>query len=334
MRPSTAVPVACLLTISVAAPATHALAAITQSQEAVPARPAPSTLPSVEDPAALVAPNADSDTGPDQAQGFESSLQDYRGRQKQLGVELRRLRHTYFRNPRAKDLRAAGLEKLKAYNDPAIFEPMIEIFARSGDDVIAAIIDHLASLETPEALATVAWTALFDDHPRRRSMAGEALVRTLNGKAIPHTVKSVVADGLARRHDPHVANAAGLAASLKMADAIPAMIASQVVGRGTGSDGGALAYIIVGQQQAFVSDLEPVVGPSAVAFDPELSVVTEGVVLRVLDSVVVTYRVEVHQALVRLTSDLWGRDTSYLGWDVPKWRRWYTKEFLPEHGPG
>ncbi|MEO1278042.1 MAG: hypothetical protein AAFV77_03705 [Planctomycetota bacterium] len=306
---------------------TIASAAIAQTDGITPATPAPSTLPAVEDPASLAA-------AADAQGGFETSLQDYRVRQKQLETELRQLRYTYFRNKRAHDLRAAGLEKLKAYNDPAIFEPMIEIFARSGDDVIAAIIDHLASLETPEALATIAWTALFDDHPRRRSMAGDTLVRTLDGKTIPHTVKSVVADGLARRHDPHVANAAGLAASLKMADAIPAMIASQVVGRGTGSEGGALAYILIGQQQAFVSDLQPVVGDSAVAFDPELSVVTEGVVLRVLDAVVVTYRVEVNDALIRLTSDLSGEDTSYLGWDQNKWRRWYTREFLPTYEPG
>lgn len=286
-----------------------------------PATPAPSTLPAVEDPSEIAQPDS-----------LTEALKAHHLRREHLEIELKRIRHRYFRNPRAKDLRAAGFEKLKEYNDPAIFESMIEIFSRSGDDVIEFIIGHLASLETPEALATVAWTAIFDTHPRRRAMASDALAQTLDGKDAPNTVKSVVADGLRRSHDPHVANAAGLAATLKMADAIPAMIASQVVGRGTGSDGGALAYIIVGQQQAFVSDLEPVVGDSAVAFDPTLSVVTEGVVLRVLDAVVVTYRVEVHNALVRLTSDLSGRDTSYLGWDVPKWRQWYTKEFLPEFG--
>ena len=284
-----------------------------------PATPAPSTLPAVEDPAEITKPD-----------DLTEALKAHHMRREHLEIELKRLRHRYFRNPRAHDLREAGFEKLKEYNDPAIFESMIEIFSRSGDDVVEFIIDHLASLETPEALATVAWTAVFDKHPRRRAMATDTLAETLDGKEAPRTVKSVVADGLRRSHDPHVANAAGLAATLKMADAIPAMIASQVIGRGNGSDGGALAYIIVGQQQAFVSDLEPVVGDSAVAFDPTLSVVTEGVVLRVMDSVVVTYRVEVHDALVRLTSELGGRDTSYLGWDVPKWRQWYTKEFLPE----
>lgn len=319
MRPTNPVvsTLACLL----------AAAGLALAQEA-PTTPAPSTLPEVEDPNAIrPAANPEQDLT-DQRQ-LQEALRQHHLRRQHLEIELKQLRHKYFRNPRAADLRAAGLEKLKAYNDPAIFESMLEIFSRSGDDVIAAIIDHLASLETPEALATVAWTAVFDSHPRRRDMAASALTRTLDGKPAPQSVKSVVADGLARAHDPHVANAAGLAATLKMADAIPAMIASQVVGRGEGNQGGALAYILVGQQQAFVSDLEPVVGPSAVAFDPELSVVTEGVVLRVLDAVVVTYRVEVHQSLVRLTSDLWGQDTSSLGWDVPKWRQWYTREFLP-----
>lgn len=311
MRP--AISLACLL----------AAAGLAIAQD-TPATPAPSTLPAVEDPNAI-----EPAANPEQDKQVQDALRQHHLRRQHLEIELKQLRHKYFRNPRAYDLRAAGLEKLKEYNDPAIFESMIEIFSRSGDDVVEQIIDHLASLETPEALATVAWTALFDTHPRRRDMATGALTDTLRGKPIPQSVKSVVADGLSRAHDPHVANAAGLAATLKMADAIPAMIATQVVGRGNGSQGGALAYILVGQQQAFVSDLEPVVGPSAVAFDPELSVVTEGVVLRVLDAVVVTYRVEVHQALVRLTSDLWGQDTSYLGWDVPKWRQWYTREFVP-----
>jgi hypothetical protein len=313
MRPTLTLTLA-LLGLSPMAPLAH-------GQDA-PAEPAPSTLPTVENPAEL-------EQAPEVAGDVQAALKAHHMRREALEVELRRIRHTYFRNPRAKDLRAAGLEKLKAYNDPAIFESMLEIFSRSGEDVVEQIIDHLASLETPEALATVAWTAVFDTHPKRRAMATDALAETLDGAEAPRAVKSVVADGLRRSHDPHVANAAGLAATLRMADAIPAMIASQVVGRGNGSDGGSLAYILIGQQQAFVSDLEPVVGDSAVAFDPELSVVTEGVVLRVMDAVVVTYRVEVHDALVRLTSDLSGRDTSYLGWDVPKWRQWYAKEFVP-----
>lgn len=293
--------------------------AMAQDGPITPATPVPSTLPTVEDPASLAKP-----------ENVEAALRAHTMRRQQLEAELRRIRQTYFRNPRATDLRQAGIERLRQYTEPATFEAMIEIFARSGEDVVASIIDHLASLDTPEALATIAWTSVFDDHKGRRAMAHDALARVLHGREVPRSVQSVVAEGLRRSHDPHVANAAGLAATLRLADAIPAMIASQVRGADQPSRGDrSLAYILVGQQQAFVSDLQPVVGNSAVAFDPELSVVTEGVVLRVIDAVVITYRVEVHNALVGLTSDLWGQDTSYLGWDIPRWRRWYAQEFLP-----
>lgn len=291
---------------------------LAQDGAPAPATPAPPSLPSVEDPASLAKP-----------ENVEAALREHTMRRQQLEVELRRIRQTYFRNPRAKDLRQAGIEKLRQYTEPATFEAMIEIFGRSGDDVVQAIFEHLASLDTPEALATIAWTAVFEDHKGRRAMAHDTLSQSLKGRSAPHSVRSVVAEGLRRSHDPHVANAAGLAATLQMAEAIPAMIASQVRGGGQTRGDRSLAYILIGQQQAFVSDLQPVVGDSAVAFDPDLSVVTEGVVLRVIDAVVVTYRVEVHDALVRLTSDLWGQDTSYLGWDIPKWKRWYAGEFVP-----
>lgn len=293
-------------------------AALAQDGPLTPASPAPSMLPPVEDPASLARPES-----------VEAAMREHTLRRGQLETELRRIRQTYFRNPRAKDLRTAGIEKLRQYTEPATFEAMIEIFARSGDDVVGAIFEHLASLDTPEALATIAWAAVFEDHRGRRGMAHDTLAHALKGREVPRSVQSVVAEGLRRTHDPHVANAAGLAATLRLADAIPAMIASQVRGAGEQRGDRSLAYILIGQQQAFVSDLQPVVGNSAVAFDPELSVVTEGVVLRVIDAVVVTYRVEVHAALVRLTSELSGQDTAYLGWDIPRWQRWYAQEFLP-----
>ena len=69
---------------------------------------------------------------------------------------------------------------------------------------------------------------------------------------------------------------------------------------------GALADILVATQQAFVQDLQPVVGDSAVGFDPELGVVTSGTILRVMGAYVVTYRTEVHNSLVGLSSRAWG----------------------------
>jgi hypothetical protein len=71
------------------------------------------------------------------------------------------------------------------------------------------------------------------------------------------------------------------------------------------------------------------VGDSAVAFDPTISVITEGTILRVIDAVVVTYRYEVHNALVGLASQGWGRPTDHLGFDNAAWRKWYADEFVP-----
>src|SRR5262249_9087404 len=136
--------------------------------------------------------------------------------------------------------------------------------------------------------------------------------------------------GLRTGTDDELGVAAHLASGLGLVEAIPMLISAQLGGGGTqvGSAGGdgdehSLAWILVGTQQAFVSALQPVVGNSAVAFDPQVSVVTEGTILRVIDAVVVTYRYEVHNALVDLSSKAWGQSTYKLGWDNPAWRKWY-----------
>jgi hypothetical protein len=247
--------------------------------------------------------------------------------------ELRKLRAEYFRSIRNPQIRQAGIVKLRQYTDPVIFPSLIEIFARDGDDVRGAILDHLVDQQHDDADTVVAWIAVFDKDKNYRAMATQRLQHRVALAGGPTTkIKSVVAEGLRRSRDDEVASAAELAAALNLAEAIPMLINAQVVVRGSGSGGGqerSLAWILVGQQQAFVSGLTPVVGPSSVAFDPQLSVLTTGTVLRVIDAVVVTYRIDVHNALVRLTSNLWERPTAHLGYDGPAWASWYTNEFLP-----
>jgi hypothetical protein len=155
---------------------------------------------------------------------------------------------------------------------------------------------------------------------------------------IPWRIKAVIANGLKQKDERITEAAATLAEQLRMYDMIPAMVNAQVqgpagsgagVGGGVGGDG-ALAYIMVGQQQAYVADLEPVVGDSAVGFDPQLGVVTSGTVLAIGDASVVTYRTEIHYSLRRLANAGWdGRTTDGLGFDQRKWREWFTEEFLP-----
>ncbi len=57
--------------------------------------------------------------------------------------------------------------------------------------------------------------------------------------------------------------------------------------------------------------------------------ITQGTLLRVNDAVVTTYRTEIHNSLVGLSSRYTGRPTIGMGWDQDKWWKWYQEEFLP-----
>jgi hypothetical protein len=148
-------------------------------------------------------------------------------------------------------------------------------------------------------------------------------------------IKSVIAEGLRTGTNDELGAAAQLASGLGLVEAIPMLISAQLGGTVAGQGGRdnnehSLAWIEIGTQQAFISGLTPVVGNSAVGFDPQVSVVTDGVVLRVIDAVVITYLYDVHNSLVDLSSKAWGRPTDKLGFDIPAWRKWYTEEFLPD----
>jgi len=256
--------------------------------------------------------------------------------------ELKLIRAKHFRNIRGTEMRQAGIAKMTAYTEPVLFPPMLEVFGGEGADVQNALLDHFADQNVDEGDATIAWAAVFGKDKPFRDAARARLIakaRANEGK-VSSRVKSVIAIGLKKERTSEVVAAATLAADLRLFDAIPMLIAAQAVGQVSGTaagvgDGGqgddsALAYIVVGKQVAFVSDLTPVVGNSAVAFDPTLSVATEGVVMRVIDAFVVTYRIEVHNSLVGLANGGWdGRSTAPLGWDGRAWRQWYAREFVP-----
>lgn len=263
----------------------------------------------------------------------------YAAAQKQrLAVEkeLKTIRAKHFKTMKNVEIRQAGIGKLKAYTDPATYPLLLEIFAFEDHDVREAILDHLGDQETDEADAAIAWGAVHDADKWFRQEARKRVVERSKKAGISNRVKSAIAAGLRSKDKQAITAAANLAAPLKLYEAIPMLINAQVQG-GTGGGGGgndqgdgALAWILIGTQIAFVSDLQPVVGDSAVAFDPTLSVVTDGVVMRIDGAVVTTYLTEVHQALVDLSSEGWGgRTTAGLGWDQRKWHQWYTDEFKP-----
>jgi len=250
--------------------------------------------------------------------------------------ELRKIRATHFGQSRGVALRQEGILKLREFMDPALFPSMIKIFKREQMDVRLALLDHFLDHQSPEGDTSLAWLGVFDDDQELRAAATERLQKRIakEGKA-PETVTLVVYEGLRSGKKAAMSAAAKLAQNLSLIEAIPWLIAGQVQGQTTGAgtaggeSDGALAWIMVGTQTAFVSDLTPVVGPNAVAFDPQLSVVTEGTVLRVMDAVVVTYYLDLNNALIELTEKEWGQPTRQFGWDSPRWREWYRKEFLP-----
>lgn len=254
----------------------------------------------------------------------------------QTEKELKQLRAKYFRQTRNLETRQVGFSKLHEYTDAALYPTLIELFGSESTDVRDALLDHFASMKTDEADASLAWCAVMHADKGMRQAATTRIQKRVTeaGKA-SNRVQTIIATGLKQTDNGKVAAAAQLASALKLYEAIPMMINAQVTQSGgatQAADGGeaALAYILVGQQQTFVSDLTPIVGDSAVGFDPTLSVLTEGTIMRIIDAVVITYRTEVNAALIALSSEGWGgQPTAQLGWDNRAWREWYAHEFVP-----
>ncbi len=249
--------------------------------------------------------------------------------------ELKKIRAKYFRGVRNTETRQVGILKLREFTDAAIYPSLISLFQEEDADTQAAVLDHLRDLKTDESDASLAWAAVFGKSKSFRDLASSRTrERVGETKKVSERIKWVVSLGLRDRANEQVTAAAQLAQGLKLYEAIPMLINAQVAqaaGPTRADDGGepALAYIIVGTQQAYVAGLTPVVGNNAVAFDPRLGVVTNGVVLRVIDAVVITYRTEVNAALIGLSSEGWGQSTASLGWDQFAWRTWYANQFVP-----
>jgi hypothetical protein len=259
-----------------------------------------------------------------------AKLLEQRAARVALERDLKKLRFKYFSSSFT-EARQQGILKLKEVTDPAAFPLFISLFERDKEDVRKAIIEHLQDIATPEADATLAWGAVYDHEAWFRKAAAGALNKRFEQTGeVSAPVRSVVAQSLRSEQEPTIASGARLAQMLNLYDAIPMLINAQVSGAPSGGEGGggSLAYIIVGKQQAFVADLTPVVADAAVAFDPTLGVVTEGVVMRVIDAVVITYRTEVYGALKGLASAGYKQPVDY-GWDTAKWHEWYTKDFVP-----
>ncbi|MCC6321519.1 MAG: hypothetical protein IT438_08820 [Phycisphaerales bacterium] len=276
---------------------------------------------------------------PDPNSPAEVAYRESQKKRVEMDKDLRKIRAQYFRGIRNTEIRQVGLSKLRAFNDPAVYPTLLDLFAQEDKDVRAEVLQLLVDQNRDEADAAIAWAAVFDNDKWFRDEATKRLLARIKDppSGVSDRVKSVIAFGLRDQKNQVIAAAAQMAAPLKLYEAIPMLINTQVqrggsaAGTGTVDRGdGALAYIMIAQQVAFVSDLTPVVGDSAVAFDPTVAVATEGNYIRVIDAVVITYLTEVNRALIALGNAGWdGRDTSAMGWDQKKWQDWYAAEFKP-----
>ncbi|MFA6045968.1 MAG: hypothetical protein WC718_13380 [Phycisphaerales bacterium] len=268
-----------------------------------------------------------------------SAMQKYAQQQKARAAadkELRKLRLAHFGNIGNLATRQEGLVKLMEYTDPALFPLMVDIFGKEGPDVRDALLNHFYDSGTAEGDGSLAWMAMFgNDDSTRRLAKGFVEKRIDVTGSVPDQVKLTIAAALKSDEPEPMRAGLSLIRGLDLIEFIPWLIAGQVRQQGvqtggTGSGGGDLAYIVVGTQTAFVSDLTPVVSQSAVGFDPQVSTITSGTILRIHEAVVYEYHTEINAALIDMTSRHMGASTRQLGWNVPAWREFYANEFLPK----
>lgn len=264
----------------------------------------------------------------------------YREQQKKrlaFEKELKKFRSDFFRTTRPPEVRAKAIEKLKEYTDPALFPSLVEVFSTEGLDVRLALLDHFAAQNSEDGDTTLAWIGVFDKSSDVRRAAARRLKERMTGReSIPNRVQWVLFEGLAHGSEDAIAASAGLINTLNIVEAIPFLIDAQAGPQGGGGAGGApqertgaLAYIFIGKQTTYVSDLTPVVSDSAVAFDPTVDVVSDGVVLQVLDAQVIVFRGPVRTALREMVDRSTGLSTAHLGWRAGPWHEWYANTFLP-----
>ena len=248
----------------------------------------------------------------------------YRAAVREYAKQIRAIRHKHFGDVKIQSIREAGISLLREFTDPAAFAPMIEELKREKDDVRLAVLDHFAQ-HGDEGQAALAFVAIYDESA---AMRNEALRRMVSPASEP--VRYVL-NGALRSTKDQVANAAAnLAGSLNVIQTIPLLIFAQATAtQADGAGEGDLAWVAFQTQRAFVAGLQPVVGDASGAFQPIMGVVSEGVVLRVMDAVVISYRTEVHDALVNMTTSDWGQPTEPMGYNIQAWWDWYDKQYVP-----
>jgi hypothetical protein len=294
-----------------------------------PAATQPATQPSANPrrpPAGLLTPISENGGLPViHSMMYELTAEElaHRAAMRQYARQIRKIRHEYFSVTRVQSIRDQGIALLSEFTDPASFQPLIEELKRERDDVKLGLMDHFA-LQDEEGQAALAWMAIYDGDSKIRNEALERMTTPV-GEPVRYML-----NGALRSDKDEVVNAAAtLAGALNVIETIPLLIFGQATATGNGETTGDLAWIAFQTQRAFVQGLVPVVGDNSGAFQPVVGTVSDGVVMRVVDAVVIVYRTPVHAALVNLTRNDWGQPTEHMGYNVQAWWDWFNTEYVP-----
>ncbi|MBM4113833.1 MAG: hypothetical protein FJ253_10790 [Phycisphaerae bacterium] len=252
---------------------------------------------------------------------LEQGLEQARAEQRDYPRQLQQLADRYFRTARDEE-RARGIAALRTFTDPASFRPMLETMEREQPDVKLAMLDHFS--EQGEAgQAAIALAAIRDRDKAFRHQATTRLRRP-----VADSVVRVVDDSLRDTKHEVVNNAGLLAGNLNILSAIPPMIFAQVADDQVQGQGD-LAWIAIGTTKTYVANVVPIVGDNSGAFAPVIGAIYEGVLLRVQDAVAYSYRTDLHEQLVAMTTADFGESTEHLGYDMREWWVWFNTRYVP-----
>lgn len=218
--------------------------------------------------------------------------------------------------------RARGITQVSDWTDPTSWPVLWRVMRAEGDDVRLAVLDHLAT-QGGLGEAQLADIAIRDEDAAIRHEASRRIRRPAGPEVL------AVIDNALRAPQHAIANNAGiLAGRVDAFAAIPVLIFAQATSDEARSKAD-LAWIAIATRQSYVANVVPIVGNGSGAFQPVIGSVASGVVMRVQDAVVYTYRADVHNALVSLTTRESGQSTADFGWDMARWWTWFNTEFVP-----
>jgi len=161
--------------------------------------------------------------------------------------------------------------------------------------------------------------AVTSDDPIR-SLASDALPTHISAGA-----EARLASFLAGNRELYVNRAASLASAHASTALIPSLITAQYAPprKPKGDEG----WIAIGKSINYVSNQIPVTGDASGAFQPVVSTIFEGSVLRIMESVVEIHRTEVQLSLAKVIERETGLPAPAFGNDIDRWRRWYEREY-------